>query len=57
MTQRLQYDRAELLNFLETLRDELLTPMNPFERSRWVAERAYSITGVLSLAKKETEKP
>jgi hypothetical protein len=52
----MQYDRAELLRFLETLRDELMTPMNPFERSRWVAERAYSITGVLSLAKKETEK-
>ena len=39
--------RDELLAFLETLRDEMVTPMNPFQRSKWVAERACSITGVL----------
>jgi len=50
-----RYDREELLRFLETLRDEMLIPMNPFERSRWIAERAYSITGVLVLAKKEAD--
>jgi hypothetical protein len=51
----MRYTREELLRFLEQLRDELITPMNPFERSRWVAERAYSITGVLTLAKDEQE--
>jgi hypothetical protein len=51
----MQYDRKELLRFLETLRDEMLTPMNPFERSKWIAERAYSITGVLTIAKGEKD--
>ncbi|MDE1854475.1 MAG: hypothetical protein KGI38_12110 [Thaumarchaeota archaeon] len=50
----MRYDRAELLRFLETLRDEMMRPMNPFERSKWVAERAYSITGVLVAAKEES---
>jgi len=35
------------------LRDEMMSPMNRLERTRWLAERAYSITGVLTLAKEE----
>lgn len=51
----MRYDRGELLRFLETLRDEMMTPMHPLDRSKWVAERAYSITGVLTLAKEEPQ--
>jgi hypothetical protein len=40
--------REELLAFLATLRDEMMTPMSPFQRSKWVSERAWSITDVLS---------
>jgi hypothetical protein len=52
----MRYDREELLRFLETLRDEMMSPMDPFSRLRWIAERVYSITGVLTLAREEKKK-
>lgn len=52
----MRYTREELLQFLETLRDEMMTPMNPMERMKWVGERAYSISGVITLAREDDNK-
>ena len=49
----MRYTREYLLKFLETLRDEMMTTMNPFERAQWIAERSYSITGVILQAREE----
>ena len=51
----MRYTREYLLDFLEILRDEMMNPMHPFERSKWVAERAVSINGVVTLARNEID--
>lgn len=49
----MRYTREYLLKFLETLRDEMMTTMNPFERAQWIAERSYSVHGVIFQAREE----
>ncbi len=49
-------DRRTLLDFLETIRDGLMTPMDLPKRAKWIAEAAYAVSGVITLAKLDDEK-
>jgi hypothetical protein len=37
----------KLLDIIRIVRDELVTPMDSFKRTRWLAETGYWLTGVL----------
>lgn len=48
-----EWTRESLLKLLEELRDDMVTPMNPFKRADWIANRAYQLTAILRKAGSE----